>query len=469
MSEEERASHEQKIADCDRRERVTKRKERTRSDWLDDHSHRGSRVDLWGAALHQAHDVAKKWFRARDVHPAHFLVTVAADLDGEGDMHMTAFALSAALGDVQMMRLFLDYCEEHGLDSIANGIKRAKGKQPMRQGEPHVQERDYATPLMAAVKGRSIAAIRTLQRYCPDLDMDSLESFDRDGHGHIAAMSYAAEHGLKEIGELLWFEGARLDTMSDTHSSPWSLAFNNQHTEMRDWISAKEDEEEQNREKVEHKGRGPGNKWGPDMSRPVEKGDLFEAKEGNKTAMYYAAEHNLVELVKIMLGEGASVLPRSGKDGKTSEVDERGYSWAKKDGYTPSEIAYYKGFTTMESLLYPIERAEEDKAHAEQRKIDQRKQDKRHEEGGDKLSLRDERLEEEKRESEEQQKNEETEALQAKIKTLEAEAMTRQRLADKQRESEKQRNSDDLDRFMYGAHGLGVDTRVGRRGYPMQR
>ena len=39
---------------------------------------------------------------------------------------MTAFAISATLGDIKMMRLFLDYCAEHGLDSIANGSKYAE-------------------------------------------------------------------------------------------------------------------------------------------------------------------------------------------------------------------------------------------------------------------------------------------------------------------------------------------------------
>ena len=372
-----------------RSERETEIKERARTEWVNEHSSRGSRVDLWGAAQYQAYDVAKQWFQARVVMPWHFQATGVCNIDGEGGMLMTAFAASAALGDVKMIRLFLDYCEEHVFDSIANGIKHAEGNHYRRHQscgrrlfwdyckehdlnyipngikpteEHHVQVRGYATPLMAAVKGRSISAIRTLQKYCPNLDMDSLESFDSHGHGHIAAMSYAAEHGLKEIGELLWFEGASIDTVSDNGRTPWSLAYNNRHLDMCDWIRTKEGADCDNRREVEHKGDGPGKKWGPDMSRPVEKGDLFQAQVGNKTAMYYAAEHNLLELVKIMLSEGASVLPRSGKDGKMSEVDERGFLWAKADGYTPHDVASYKGFTTMDRLLYPIQQEEEEQA-----------------------------------------------------------------------------------------------------------
>ena len=311
-------------------------KKNERKKWLENVASPDWGVDLSGAAYYQAYNVVTQWFRSGEAQPFDFELTQKIDIDGEGRVDVTPFAVSAALGDVKMMRLLLAYCEEHNI-SIANGCERAKGKQ-----------RDYATPLMAAVMGRSISAIRTLQKYCPDLDMNNRESLRAARGGHMAAMSYAAQHGLEEITALLWFEGGSLFTENDDSYLPFMLAGNNRYVEMRSWLFNRLEEEEKNRKVVEHGTM----KWGPDMSCPVERGDLFEAKEGNKTAMYYAAEHNQFELVKIMLSEGVSVLPPSG-----TEESEDG------SGYRPSDVARWKGFKKMENLLRRNERIEEYSAH----------------------------------------------------------------------------------------------------------
>ena len=154
---------------------------------------------------------------------------------------------------------------------MTNGIDR-------EQGPKHLDVGSYATPLMAAVQGRSISAIRTLQKYCPDLDMDNRESFEIYParrvrpvienplkHGHTAAVIYAARYGLKEIVELLCFEGASILTQDDNYLSARSFFQDNKDEFVR-WVMAKEIEEDENRREVKS-GR---KKWGPDMSRPVE-------------------------------------------------------------------------------------------------------------------------------------------------------------------------------------------------------
>ena len=245
------------------------KQKRQRADWM--HSMRyssGPDVDLWGAAFYQAHDLAKKWFRARRVGNMQFRQTNAFSVgDEKVPIQMTAFAVSAYLGDLKMMRLFLDYCEEHELDSIANGIDHEQGPNHQRVGS-------YATPLMAAVQGRSISAIRTLQKYCPDLDMDNRQSFDAEELGHIQAVAYAARHGLSQIAELLWFEGASLVVETENRYPLWMIAINNKHKNSG-WFLQKAADERKNWSVVETK---RGKMWGPDMSRPVVNADLFEVE-----------------------------------------------------------------------------------------------------------------------------------------------------------------------------------------------
>ena len=150
---------------------------------------------------------------------------------------------------------------------MTNGIDR-------EQGPKHLDVGSYATPLMAAVQGRSISAIRTLQKYCPDLDMDNRQSFDAEELGYIPAVAYAARHGLSQVAELLWFEGASVDIETDERYPNWMIAMNNGHR-IHGWFAQKADDEQKNRYVVETKHR---KMWGPDMSRPVVDADLFEAE-----------------------------------------------------------------------------------------------------------------------------------------------------------------------------------------------